>query len=107
MHMSSVTVFALTSKTPRNIAGNPRLLLTWFGKSLLPVDTILAPASLASHGHISGIGLAQAKIIELLAIVATQSFFIVSGPGFDAATTASTPLKAWDRSPALPSEFVL
>ena len=106
MHMSSVIVFALTSKTPRKMAGNPRLLLTWLGKSLRPVATTRAPASSASHGQISGIGLAQAKTMESFAMVFIHSFFMVPGPGFEAATTASTPLKASAMSPVLPSALV-
>src|SRR5438552_14598833 len=62
MHISSLIIFALTSSVPLKIPGNPRELLTWLGKSDLPVATILAPASFASQGQTSGIGLAQAKI---------------------------------------------
>jgi len=90
--------FSFDIKDSSEIAGKPKLLLTWFGKSLLPVAMIRAPASSASQGQISGIGFAQAKTIESFAIVLIHSFFIVLGPGLEAATTASTPLKASDMS---------
>ena len=61
MHISSVMVFARTSRVPRKMPGKPIELLTWLGKSERPVATTAAPASLASHGHISGMGLAQTK----------------------------------------------
>src|SRR3989442_666158 len=53
MHISSVIVRARTSSVPRKIPGNPSELLTWFGKSERPVAMTRAPASAASHGHIS------------------------------------------------------
>ena len=81
-------LYDLTSRTPLKIAGKPRLLLTWLGKSLLPVATIRAPASSASQGQISGIGFAHAKTMAWFAMVFIHSFFIVFGPGFEAATTA-------------------
>src|SRR5512139_3616159 len=83
MHMSSVIVFAPTSRTPRNMAGKPTELFTWLGKSDLPVPIILAPASLASHGQISGIGLAQMKHTEFLAITFTCSGVITPGPDLE------------------------
>ncbi len=61
MHISSVIVLARTSSVPRKMPGNPMELLTWLGKSLRPVATTAAPAALASHGHISGIGLEHTK----------------------------------------------
>ncbi len=50
-------------------------MFIWLGKSDLPVATIFAPASLASQGQISGIGLAQAKSMESFAMLATHLFF--------------------------------
>jgi len=43
-HIVSEIVFALASSVPLNIPGNPSELLTWFGKSDLPVATTFAPA---------------------------------------------------------------
>ena len=63
MHISSVIVLARTSRVPRKMPGKPSELLTWLGKSERPVATTAAPASLASQGQISGIGLAQTKTI--------------------------------------------
>src|SRR3972149_10430774 len=83
MHISSVIVRARTSRAPRKIPGKPSELLTWFGRTERPVATTRAPASFASQGHTSGIGLGHAKIIESFAIVDTHSFLIVSGPGLD------------------------
>ena len=68
MHISSVIVLARTSSVPRKMPGKPTELLTWLGKSLRPVADDGAPASLASHGQISGIGLAQTKTIASCAI---------------------------------------
>src|SRR5436853_7642513 len=81
MHISSLIIFDLTSSVPLKIPGNPRELLTWFGKSDRPVATILTPASFASQGQTSGIGLAQAKITESSAIVDINPLGITSGPG--------------------------
>ena len=44
-------------------------LLTWLGKSDLPVATIFAPASKADGGNISGDGLLNAKTIGSTFIV--------------------------------------
>ncbi len=81
-------------------------MFTWFGKSLRPVATTRAPASIASQGHISGIGFAHAKTMASSAIVLIHFFSIVFGPGFEAATTASTSLNASATFHTLPSEFV-
>src|SRR5208337_1831024 len=89
MHISSVMILARTSSAPRKIPGKPSELLTWLGKSDLPVATTRAPASFASQGQISGIGLAHAKIMESSAIDATHSFLIVSGPGLERAMQTS------------------
>jgi len=105
-HMSSVTVVALTSRTPRNMAGNPRLLLIWLGKSLRPVPTMRAPASFASQGQISGMGFAQAKTMLFVAILVIHSFLIVQGPGLLAATTTSASFRAAAVSPVLFSALV-
>ena len=44
---SSVIWGILASNAQRKIPGNAKTLFTWFGKSLLQVATIKAPASLA------------------------------------------------------------
>src|SRR3989475_13110834 len=94
MHISSLIILALTSNVPLKIPGNPRELLTWLGKSDRPVATILAPASFASQGQISGMGFAQAKIIESFAIADTISLGITPGPGVDIAIKTSAPFTA-------------
>ena len=38
--MGSLICFALTSSAPRKMYGKPSTLLTWLGKSLLPVAMI-------------------------------------------------------------------
>src|SRR6266700_2711275 len=106
MHISSLIIFALTSSVPLKIPGNPRELLTWLGKSDLPVATIFAPASFASQGQTSGIGLAHAKIIESLAIVDINPFETTPGPGVDIASNTSAPFSASLKPPVRPSEFV-
>src|SRR6266487_2851842 len=105
-HISSLIIFALTSSVPLKIPGNPRELLTWLGKSDLPVATILAPASFASQGQTSGIGLAQAKITESSAIVEINPFGTTPGPGVDIAIKTSAPFSASEKPPVRPSEFV-
>ena len=107
MHISSLIIFALTSRVPRNIAGNPIELFTWLGKSERPVATILAPASFASHGQISGIGFAHAKTIASSFIVSMSLPETTSGPGLDIANSASAPLIASPSPPVRPSRFVL
>src|SRR6266700_949751 len=107
MHISSLIIFALTSRVPRNMAGNPMELFTWFGKSERPVATIFAPASFASQGQISGIGLAQAKTMESVFMLSTRSADTTPGPGVDIANSASAPLIAFSNPPVLPSRFVL
>ncbi len=107
MAISSVMVLANTSKVPRKMPGKPRELLIWLGKSDRPVPMILAPASLASQGQISGMGLAQAKTIASSAMPATHSGLIVPGPGLDAATHTSAPSRASAIPPARRSAFVL
>ena len=71
-------------RQPRKMPGNASTLLTWFGKSLRPVDTTAAPAAFASSGKISGVGFAHAKMIASFAIVATIS--LVRTPGADTPT---------------------
>ena len=105
MHISSV-MFSPSRKTPRKMPGNPRLLFTWFGKSLRPVATILAPASSASQGQISGMGLAHANIMASCSHCFDPFFLYGARTLFDAATTASTPLKASSTPPVLPSPLV-
>ena len=73
MAISSEMVRARTSNAPRKMPGNTSELFTWLGKSLRPVATILAPASFASHGQISGTGLAQANTIASFAMVLIHS----------------------------------
>ena len=53
------------SSAPRKMPGKVRTLFIWFGKSERPVETMNAPALIASAGIISGVGLANAKIIGL------------------------------------------
>ncbi|HCC49171.1 MAG TPA: hypothetical protein DEQ38_13800 [Elusimicrobia bacterium] len=76
-------------------------MFTWFGKSERPVATTRAPASLASQGHISGMGLAVRKQMASLFMVATHSFFITSGPGVEAALSTSAPLSASGSLPTI------
>src|SRR5512142_97041 len=94
MHISSVMVVALTSSVPRKMAGKPMELLTWLGKSDRPVATTFIPASLASQGQISGIGLAQKKPMAFLFIFFSHSGLIVSGPDFDNEIQTSAPTRA-------------
>src|SRR4030043_1528225 len=68
---------------------------------------IRAPASLASQGQISGIGLAQAKIIASLAIPLTHSGKITPGPDFDNEMQTSAPFRASAMPPLLLSGLVL
>ncbi len=105
-HILSVIVVALTSRTPRNIAGNPMELLTWFGKSERPVANTFAPRSFASQGHISGTGFAVANTIGSDAIPSMYSGGIVPGPGFDAAMTMSAPFNASFNPPLFPAPSV-
>src|SRR5574344_1205914 len=106
MHISSVMVFALTSSTPRKMAGNPMELLTWLGKSDLPVANTLHPCSLASQGQISGMGLAVAKMTGSSAMRSTYSGGMVPGPGLDAAMTMSAPSNASFIPPVFPAPLV-
>src|SRR2546427_11595127 len=101
MHISSLIALALTSRVPLKIPGNPRELLTWFGKSDRPVATIFAPASLASQGQGSEIGLAHAKIIESSAMADMTPFGTTPGPGVDLGIRASAPLTASSSQPVL------
>lgn len=77
--MLSVIRFALISRAPLNIPGKPRTLLTWLGKSERPVAMILAPASFARSGIISGIGFERAKIIGCGFIEWIMSWFTMLG----------------------------
>ena len=81
-------------------------MLTWLGKSDLPVATILAPASLASHGQISGTGLAQAKTIAPRAMEVTHSLEITPGPGRERAIRTSAPFIASGIPPTIPEALV-
>ncbi len=81
-------------------------LFTWLGKSDRPVATTLAPASFASHGQISGIGLAQAKTIASLAMPFTHSGRITPGPDLDSEIQTSAPSRASVMPPALFSGLV-
>jgi len=74
------------------------------GKSERPVATILAPASFASHGQISGIGLASAKTMASLAIVLIHSGFITPGPEEETLIKTSAPLIDSATSPCLFSD---
>ena len=90
-HISSVIVRARTSRVPRKMPGKPRELFTWFGKSERPVATTTAPASMASHGQISGIGLAQANRMASFAMPCTHSGRMVPGPGLLIPMVTSAP----------------
>ena len=106
-HISSVIVRARTSSAPRKMPGKPRELLTWLAKSPRPVATTAAPAAIASHGHISGIGLAHRKTIAFFPIFATHSFWIVLGPGVDSAMHTSAPSSASAIPPSRRSALVV
>ena len=72
--------------------GNATTLLTWFGKSLRPVPTILAPAAFATSGMISGTGLAMANRMESWFMEATISGVTIFGA--ETPTKISAPFKA-------------
>ncbi len=80
MHMLSVMVVARTSSAPRKMPGNPSELFTWFSKSDRPLANTYAPASLASHGQISGTGFAQAKTTGFEPIAFTYSCLMSPAP---------------------------
>ncbi len=107
MAISSVMVRARTSSTPRKMPGKPSELFTWFGKSLRPVATTRTPAFVASHGQISGIGLAQAKRIASWFIALSHSARIVSGPGRERAIHTSVPTSDSAIPPCRPSPLVV
>jgi hypothetical protein len=92
--ISSLIVTARESRVPRKIPGNTRESFTWLLKSLRPVATIRAPASFASHGQISGFGVAHANTIASLAIERTQFGSITPGPDELNAMHTSAPLRA-------------
>src|SRR3990167_11482156 len=71
-----VTFVSRPFVTAKKMPGKTSALLIWFGKSLLPLATIAAPAFSASFGIISGIGFAIAKTIAFFAILFTISFVI-------------------------------
>jgi len=90
--MASVIFGILYLSAHLKIQGNTSTLLSWLGKSDLPVATILAHAFLAASGIISGVGLAIAKIMESLFILLTSSLF--STQGALTQTNTSAQLKA-------------
>ncbi len=102
--MSSEIVRARTSKAPRKIPGNTNELFTWLAKSLRPVATMRAPASLASQGQISGTGLAQANTMASLAMPAIHSGLMM--PPAEKAAQTSAPRSASWIPPVSPSGFV-
>ena len=104
MAMRSLIPRARASSTPRKIPGKHRELLIWLGKSLRPVPTIRAPASFASQGHISGTGLAQARMIESPAMAATAAGEMM--PGAAKATRASAPRRASSMPPVMLSALL-
>ena len=57
--------------------------------------TILSPASLASQGQISGIGLAQKKPMAFLAIFFNHSGLMVSGPDLESEIQTSAPYQSF------------
>ena len=71
--ISSLMSLARTSSAPRKMPGNAETLLIWLGKSLRPVPTTAAPASLARSGMISGVGLAMGNRMAPGAMVLTIS----------------------------------
>ena len=95
---------ARTSKVPRKIPGKAKTLLIWLGKSLRPVEITLAPPALASSGKISGMGLAQAKMMASLFMVRTISVLTV--PGADTPMNTSAPTSISAREPDLRLRFV-
>ena len=97
-----VNPVALTSNAPLKIPGKANTLLTWLGRSLLPVPTIAAPPLYASSGIISGVGLAHANMMASLAIVATSA--AVNIPAALTPINTSAPLIA---SVKVPVTFVL
>ena len=107
MHISSVIVLARTSSAPRKMPGKPSELFTWLGKSRAAGGDDAAPASLASHGQISGTGLAQAKTIASWAIALTHSGLIVPGPACRARCTHRRPPAPRRCRPCGRSAFVI
>ena len=87
-------------QAPLKMPGNAITLLTWFGKSLLPVPTTLAPAAFATSGMISGTGFAIAKRMESLFIEATISGVTIFGA--ETPTKISAPFNA---SASVPEAF--
>ena len=79
-------------------------MFTWLGKSERPVATTRAPPALASSGKISGVGLAQAKMMASRAMVLTISR--VSAPGADTPMNTSAPRMTSAREPAFFSRLV-
>ena len=80
--------------------GKARRLLTWFGKSERPVQTMRAPAAFASSGRISGTGFAIAMTTGSLLML-----LIISGvrlPGAETPMKMSLPLMT---SASVPCSF--
>src|SRR5512145_2530401 len=76
--IASDTLVARQSSAPRKMYGNPRTLLTWFGKSERPVATIASGRAVIASGYeISGSGFASANTIGRSAIVVRYSGFTV------------------------------
>src|SRR3989344_89120 len=92
-----VTFVSRPFVTAKKMTGKTSALLIWFGKSLLPLATIAAPAFSASFGIISGIGFAIAKTIAFFAILFTISLVIRFGP--ETPITASAPFITFDNDP--------
>ena len=68
------------------------------------METTFAPPALASSGKISGVGLAQAKMMASFAMVFTIS--VVTMPGADTPMNTSAPTRASASVPAFRSRFV-
>ena len=101
---SSWTLGICPSSSPRKMPGKPSALLIWLGKSERPVAMIAAPASAASSGMISGVGLAIAKTSELSFIEATSA--IVTSPGPASPRNRSAPTITSDVCGMLPSAWL-
>ncbi len=102
--ISSVICVARPSRAPLKIPGKATTLLTWLGKSLLPVPTTLAPAAFAASGMISGTGFAMAKRMASWFMEATISGVTILGA--ETPTKISAPLRASARVPVSLPGFV-
>ena len=103
--ISRLMSLARTSSAPRKMPGNARRLLTWFGKSERPVQTMRAPACFASAGMISGVGFAIAMMTASSFIERTMSS--VTQPATETPMKTSAPLMTSLSAPFSCSRFVI